>query len=139
MESGAPLAHQAPPPSAPPCHSRLASLPRAAHTPRMKKIIHPLLITLLLFVSAALFGSDPAAAPKSKNRDWSLSDIRRVIAQNKDAYQEILVNIAILSEDTLIVTMVTTTQPLSGSGQFITLTYDEKKGWHATKHQGFDK
>ena len=104
----------------------------------MKKTLHPLLITLLLCVSAALYGSDPAAAPKSKSRDWSLSQIRRVIAQNKDAYQEILVNIAIRSEDTLVVTMVTSLQPLSGGGQFITLTYDEKKGWHVTKLQGFD-
>lgn len=105
----------------------------------MKKTIHPLLITLLLLVSAALFGSDPAAAPKSKNRDWSLSEIRRVIAQDKHAYQEILVNIAIVSEDTLIVTTVTSRLPMTGSGQNITLTYDDKKGWHATKHQGIDK
>jgi hypothetical protein len=105
----------------------------------MKNTLHPLLLTLLLFVSAALFGSDPAAAPKSKNRDWSLSEIRRVIAQDKHSYQEILVNIAIVSEDTLIVTMVTSRLPMSGSGQRITLTYDETKGWHATKHQGFDK
>lgn len=104
----------------------------------MKKALHPLLITLLLFVSATLFGSDPASAPKSKNRDWSLSEIRRVIAQHKDAYQEILVNIAIKSEDTLVVTMVTSLQPLSGGGQFITLTYDENNGWHVTKLQGFD-
>ena len=105
----------------------------------MKKTLHPLLLTLLLFVSAALFGSDPAAAPKSKSRDWSLSDIRRVIAQHKDAYQEILVNIAVLSEDSLVVTMVTSRLPMSGSGQRITLVYDEKKGWHVTSLQGFDK
>lgn len=104
----------------------------------MKSTLHPLLITLLLFVSAALFGSDPAAAPKPKSRDWSLSQIRRAIAQHKDAYQEILVNIAITGEDTLVVSMVTSTQPLSGGGQFITLTYDETKGWHVTKLQGFD-
>lgn len=105
----------------------------------MKKTFHPLLITLLLLLSAALFASDPAAAPKSKSRDWSLSEIRRAIAQDKDAYQDILVNIAIVSDDTLIVTMVTSRLPMSGSGQRITLVYDEKKGWHATKHQGFDK
>lgn len=105
----------------------------------MKSTLHPLLITLLLFVSAALFGSDPAAAPKPKSRDWSLSQIRRAIAQHKDAYQEILVNIAVLSEESLVVTMVTSRLPMSGSGQRITLVYDEKKGWHVTSLKGFDK
>ena len=105
----------------------------------MKKAVHPLLIMLLLCGSAALHGSDPAAAPKPKNRDWSLSEIRRAIAQDKNALPDILVNIAIVSEDTLIATMVTSRLPMTGGGQHITLTYDEKKGWHVTKLQGFDK
>ncbi len=106
--------------------------------PCMKKQLRPWLITLLLFASTTLYGVEQADTQKSKKRDWSLSELRRAIAQDKNAYQEILVGIAILSENTLVVTMVTSTQPLSGGGQHITLTYDEKKGWHVTKIIGFD-
>ncbi|MFC5457312.1 hypothetical protein [Prosthecobacter fluviatilis] len=105
----------------------------------MKSTLRPLLITLLLLVSAVLFGSDPAAAPKSQSRDWSLSQIRRAIARDKRAYQDILVNISIASEDTLVVTMVTSRLPMSGSGQRITLKYDESQGWHVTGLEGFDR
>lgn len=105
----------------------------------MKQALQPLLITLLLLSAAAFFGGDLEAAQKSKKRDWSLAEIRQAIARNKDAFQDILVNISIPGEDTLVVTMVTSRLAMSGSGQRITLTYDETQGWHVTELHGFDK
>lgn len=85
---------------------------------------------LVLAVSALFLVSDVDAADAP---DWRLSDLRKVIKASGQNLPEIISSISIIDDNTLMVFLISTRAPLSGSAAEATLTFTEKDGWKVTK------
>jgi len=92
-----------------------------------------------MFMLASLHATDSAKPTSPVTRDWRLSDLRQVIKASGKNLPGIITGVSIKDEDTLIVYLVATRQPLSGVGAEATLRFSEESGWQVTKTTFFDR
>lgn len=88
---------------------------------------------MLLLAVSALFLVSGVHAADADAHDWRLSDLRKVIKTSGRNLPEIITSISIIDDKTLVVFLVSTLAPLSGSAAEATLTFTEKDGWKVTK------
>jgi hypothetical protein len=93
---------------------------------------------LLVLAASSLFIVSGVDAADADARDWRLSDLRKVIKARRRNLPEIITSFSIIDESTLVVFLVSTRAPLSGTAAEVTLTFAEKNGWKVTKASFMD-
>lgn len=87
----------------------------------------------LLIAAFSLLLLPSVSAAEANARDWRLSDLQKVIKASGQNLPGIITSVAIIDDDSLVVFVVSTRAPLSGSAAEATLTFTEKDGWKVTK------
>lgn len=106
---------------------------------KSKRLVQAAAMLCATFMLAGVDAADSAKLASPVTRDWRLSDLRQAIKASGKNLPAIITGITIKDEDTLIVYLVATRQPLSGAGAEATLKFSRESGWQVTRTAFFDR